>query len=566
MRENSSVLFLILGVGVLAGLFFLSIRKPVVEKKTQEYVLSGAELKTIEKVDDALENASYAQALELLAPLKKTQALEVQLLQAEAEQFQGMDPRAVSGLDDFERRVKKNRGLDLIYHLGRVFMGAGKSDKAMEYFNDLLGVKLPDKLKIRVQKRVLEIALESGPTKTVVSVWKDLSEAKAVDATTSVKVLDFLSKKGEKKEYESFRMLVERQFPKSETLLTFMAGNALDQGNLKEATRLNEALVALKPQDMAIRFQLYKLYSQAGEKQKAFSSLDKAMSGDEPFALPASRSAFLMQQAMDAAEKGFYAEAYALFCNSVTADVKALNLGDEALRKKMFAYVAERGSDQEKAFHKIFLAYADGDFQKTGQEIPVLESVLKDPGLKRDLGQMKKSCRKILMSDEDFQKEEQAERQRLALVKLKNSLDQAKLNPKAVVAVPLPVAVKPPSKEELNAVEIQKVKERLQSKSNDPQALIDGGNQLVVLGDLEGAKEIYLIFLKRWNLDVRILLLPAFGLLFIWFPGLAKQFDQFHTMKTAPLDPDSPPCLFVAIGWGILLSPLFLKLVFLVAQ
>ncbi|MBF0502152.1 MAG: hypothetical protein HQM09_18575 [Candidatus Riflebacteria bacterium] len=70
---------------------------------------------------------------------------------------------------------------------------------------------------------------------------------------------------------------------------------------------------------------------------------------------------------------------------------------------------------------------------------------------------------------------------------------------------------------------------------------------------------IYLFTMRHGKFDLRILLLPAAGLFFIWFPGLAKQFDQFSVRgKTSPLDPDSPPCLFVAIGWGILLLPVFI--------
>lgn len=68
--------------------------------------------------------------------------------------------------------------------------------------------------------------------------------------------------------------------------------------------------------------------------------------------------------------------------------------------------------------------------------------------------------------------------------------------------------------------------------------------------------------------EASIALLPLVGLPFIWFPSLAKFFNQFGSgmQKAAPMDPNTPSCVFIMIGWGILLFPLFVGLIGMLAE
>ncbi|PKL49468.1 MAG: hypothetical protein CVV42_05635 [Candidatus Riflebacteria bacterium HGW-Riflebacteria-2] len=73
----------------------------------------------------------------------------------------------------------------------------------------------------------------------------------------------------------------------------------------------------------------------------------------------------------------------------------------------------------------------------------------------------------------------------------------------------------------------------------------------------------YIVFaIKEKDLIIAIYPLP--GLAFIWFPSLAKLFDQLSvglSRRAAPMDPNTPSCVFVLIGWAILLLPAFVALV-----
>lgn len=69
---------------------------------------------------------------------------------------------------------------------------------------------------------------------------------------------------------------------------------------------------------------------------------------------------------------------------------------------------------------------------------------------------------------------------------------------------------------------------------------------------------------SRGVMGPEVLALAVFGMLFIWFPSLARFFDQLKpgfTKTTTPLDPNTPPCVFVLIGWGIMLLPLLFLMV-----
>jgi len=78
-----------------------------------------------------------------------------------------------------------------------------------------------------------------------------------------------------------------------------------------------------------------------------------------------------------------------------------------------------------------------------------------------------------------------------------------------------------------------------------------------------------LIFLVYVGLAIRlreisVLLLPLLGLAFIWFPSMAKFFDILGagmSRRCAPMDPNTPSCVFVLIGWGILLTPFLIGIV-----
>lgn len=78
-----------------------------------------------------------------------------------------------------------------------------------------------------------------------------------------------------------------------------------------------------------------------------------------------------------------------------------------------------------------------------------------------------------------------------------------------------------------------------------------------------------LIFLVYIGLAIRLreftfLLLPLVGLSFIWFPSMAKFFDGLGagmSRRAAPMDPNTPSCVFVLIGWGILLTPALIGIV-----
>jgi hypothetical protein len=64
--------------------------------------------------------------------------------------------------------------------------------------------------------------------------------------------------------------------------------------------------------------------------------------------------------------------------------------------------------------------------------------------------------------------------------------------------------------------------------------------------------------------EISLMLLPLFGLCFIWFPSLAKFFDSLGagmSRRTAPMDPNTPSCVFVLIGWVILLTPALIGIV-----
>ena len=69
---------------------------------------------------------------------------------------------------------------------------------------------------------------------------------------------------------------------------------------------------------------------------------------------------------------------------------------------------------------------------------------------------------------------------------------------------------------------------------------------------------VYGWLIVRGTMPPEAFAMALFGMLFIWFPSLARFFDQLKpgfTKTTASLDPNTPSCVYVAIGWGLMLLP-----------
>ncbi|MFZ2960228.1 MAG: hypothetical protein WA705_25380 [Candidatus Ozemobacteraceae bacterium] len=495
MRENLPIFILVLVIMVLLGFYFFLPDKNIVVKKTSDGELTNSELKVLEKVHEALENASYAVALQLLEPLEKRQNLQVQVLMAESKAF--LDKPLGIRIEDLEKGILRDRGLDLAFHLARTFEGIGKADKALEYYNVLLQAKIPPKLRTRILNHKLEIALANGDGKTISNIFKELITENTISAPKAQAILQVLRKKQFLAEYEEIAVLAKRQFNKDPDLLQYLGRVAFERGLHENAIRLFEELVILRPTDSFAHYCLYQLYMPLPKKKSAFLSLERAIVGDVTFMTPAFRSALLLQMAMVAVKEKEFRFAYVFLRNVLTADVRFLAQVDEKILKNLFEFIKNQGNPEEKAFHEVFESFVNGDFSQVEKKLPLLEGQLKDPGLKGDFQKMRFSCHRILAGDQaaleeerELQEKQRAEQEAQAKRNKKPLQSQSDIQKAELIRTE-------ESALHANAKEIQKLKNDLQSKMNDENAVISGGARLLVLGDLEGAKELLNGILQR---------------------------------------------------------------------
>ena len=56
--------------------------------------------------------------------------------------------------------------------------------------------------------------------------------------------------------------------------------------------------------------------------------------------------------------------------------------------------------------------------------------------------------------------------------------------------------------------------------------------------------------------------IPLIGMVFIWFPNLVKISEQMNVSgKIAPMDPNTPSCIFALIGWALMFGPAIIGLI-----
>lgn len=505
MRDNLPVLLLALVVLGLCALFSILPGKPVTEKKTVEIPLGPADLKTLEKAAEALEQASYTQAFELLEPLSKKKDLQILVLNAESCSFLGK-PLGVS-LEELEKGVRKDRGLNLVFHLARVFEGSGKSEKALEYYMVLLAAKITPELRARVLKHAFELALATGDEKSAVIAFQGFVTAKSYDAAKMLALLQLLHSRKAQKDFDLYSNLAERQFPKNLELLRVLAKAAFGRGLRNDAQRLLEKIVTLDPTDQSAHFDLYTLHARAGRKGQALASLDRAFSGEVTFLPLASQAPLLFKIAMTTAKNGDLQPGYRLARRALTMNLRVLDQADETILKELFNEIKVSGTPEERAFHRVFDLYVNGDFATVEAALPDLEKQVSEPGLLRDFRNMSAFCRQILAKDHAFTQQE-IELQRLRLAEQEALREQKRL---ARIPLPkpdqqtVPQTASPPVDGHLppkkgtasQSKEILALREKLQQQSNDEGAMLAGGAKLLVLGDHDGAKEIFTAILQK---------------------------------------------------------------------
>jgi tetratricopeptide (TPR) repeat protein len=491
MRDHIHVLALLLVLTVLVGGFFYSIRKPTVEKPGTA-TLFEVDQKKIQAAEALLDRESWAEALDFLEPMKNSRELKVQLLVAQAQAFSGKP--LDQDIRELEKNVGRDRSVELVLRLCLVHKGLKNWKKCAELLRELQKLKLTEPLKNRIEKELWEVALRLGDSPQILAILK--KRGAAPETTPEVALQDLQTLRREKRvaEFEEYSQLAEARFVNNPDFLTALARMQLADGKIGEAIRLHEAVLKIVPNSVATLETLHDLYRKVRSAEKAQAIFERLLAEKEDLLSPASQAILLYESALTAEKQGHRAKAYRYLRKAIITDVKIVGQVDNDRLKSIYSWVEEGGGEEEKLFHQMFAAFVDGDTPTMQAMLPRLDKQIKKTELLTDVQRIIRIHQEIVASRQAYTQGE--------LNKLRQTLaaKQAEENSRQLPRLVVPAAVSRPASAATGLApqgdprqekEIQAVKARLREKQRDQAALLAGGSQLLVLGDPEGAKEVF---------------------------------------------------------------------------
>lgn len=380
------------------------------EEKDKEALWS----QKLDKAIVAFNKKSYKEAYELLLDYPNTDNYD--LIKVRAFSLAAMD-RETEAILQFEKLMEIKKVPENGYALAYVYEKAGFLDTAHKLYEELSHLDVKPALgKDILEGLVRTLAYESDGKKRLQKV-QQLVKAYPSSEIGAVAFAKFCAEiTNDKRPQQLLEKLWESH--KKSYEFNFWAGiYSLNNGFTDFASKLFNTCMLLSPDNSGAYFYAFKAEKEKGNIAKALSLFEKFRS---------MTSVQIAAQTIYEASKEAYRLnrlklAYELYRSAVSSDRRILAHDDSELLKEVEARLVSSLTSKEKAFHRIFKRYLDGQYDLAlGQMeklLPQLEQPLKFDGfnLIRECKGVKRQDRQYLQYLEDL---EQAKRDEALAKKL----------------------------------------------------------------------------------------------------------------------------------------------------
>jgi len=506
------VVVLVVLVVALAGLLIPILNRPKVEKGPPP--LPKQHQEWIEKAEAALDQGNAADALSILDPLKQGSNLKLRLLLAEATLRQ--KPGSASAAVALEREVGKDRGLDLVWRLARLFDAEGNLGRSRGLLDEMARSPLPAAMKPKVFTALGQAAAALKDEKSALEAFRKAIQTDPKNEVPFLRALDLLGRAGKDAEWESILAAGDAAQAGNVAYHVAVAGFLQGRGDLAEAISRWKKCLSLQPADLEIKKALYKAYRKARQPVEALEILQDLVCRANPIAASMPIPLICFQSAQEARTLDRLDLAARYLRTAFLQDRSLLEKDTDGLLEAVAAYVGRRGTAEQKLFMPIFRDFLNGSYAEARRSMEACLGSFKDEALRRDGERLILECRRVVEGDQAYFAE---------LARLKRleaaALDKGRLPPSGTMAAAprkggsgagsgLPrapirlaktIAAPAPTRTASQTVpfylrpkyaaRIQEIRNTATEAPSDPSVQFIAGIQLARYKDLAGARELF---------------------------------------------------------------------------
>lgn len=446
----------------------------------------------VRAAEEAVQAGKFEEAYTGLEALAAEDDARVQGLLGEIQVGRG---RAAEAVPFLEKAVAQKKDSRLQLLLAETYLAAGKPDPAGKLLGEMAKVHQASAVRERILLGRAQAASASRELGMSLEFLKGLTREFPGSATGFVETLKLLHQMNPKDLGDELRAVREVGDQRHAGLFEYRLWLGLDYwqaGNKGEAAVHLRKASAQRPDEVFLHEMLYHLAREAGQATEALERL-LAWHDALPEGAPAPVKAdALFQAALEAREAGRPDLAFRFLRSSVLTDKALLGRDDQGTLQAVAEHIEAKGTAEEKAFMKAFQAYFLGEHQKARSAMEPVLPTIKDRRLKRDAEILLGDVQKILLGDAayaKYQAEQEAARQKAMLASQAAAAAAASATARQTQALNPATAAKGPVGGQ--AEKIAKVKEKLAKAPGNTAVQYEGGRQLFILGDREGAKAAF---------------------------------------------------------------------------
>lgn len=418
----------------------------------------------VKSADAALEKNAFQETVNILAPVSTSEDPAVQSLLGYAHAGLKNFDAAVAA---FEKALEKKRDIRYGYALAFTLETMGAPDRARTAYKDLTSAPLPKQLMLKVHQGLARSSLLVNDPKTALDSYKYIIQEAPTKVEPFVGILKLMKASGTSKGADKLRERGDILHSKNHSYCYWLGSVYFEAGEFDKALDEFRNCVKIDPANSSPYYYIYRILKKSGKAAEALLELEQfhALNPNLPY--------IFFDAAIDAKTANRPDIAFKFLRTALTMDRALLGRDDGGTIAVVERYVKARGTAEEKAFIKPFLAFINSEFSKAAEQMRKLLPSLKNPLLLAD-------AKRLIREADAVLKRESAYNAYLAKANAERSA--------AVSALKKQLEAKLTAPSEDPVSRLDDIKRAALSNPRDAKLQYSTALQLARAGDIPGAK------------------------------------------------------------------------------
>lgn len=365
---------------LLAALTAFFLTQPKIQQQKTGRTSTTAQ--TAQKTDDlvriaesALEQNSFEEVVKILEPVSSSEDPAVQSLLGYAHAgLKNFD----AAVESFEKALEKKRDIRIGYALAYTLESMGAPERAASLYKDLTSAPLPKPLMLKVHHGLARCSLVVNDPKTALDSYKYMIQEDPTKLEPYLGILKLMKAAGTSKGIDKLRERGDLLHSKNYSYCYWIGSVHFEAGEYDKALDMFRACIKLDNDNSSPYYYIYRILRKSGKTAEALQELERfhELNPNLPY--------IFFNAAIDAGRANRPDIAFKFMRTALTMDRALLGRDDQGTLAAVEKFVKARGTAEEKAFFKPFLAFINSEFSNASRQMRALLPSLKNPILRAD--------------------------------------------------------------------------------------------------------------------------------------------------------------------------------------